>query len=316
MDLNETAAFVAVARHGSFTAAESATAVGKSTLSRRVKRLEERLGAKLLHRTTRRISLTEAGRAYFEQCERAIDRVLEAEHAVEQLREFPPSGVLRIATPPMNSEVWALLELERFLDEFPHVHLDIHESQHHADLVADGFDLALRGGELKGADLVGRLLIPSELFFVASPGYLAERGEPRTLADLETHDVLMFRPGHQHVALPFQTAEGVVRWLPSARVSVNSFHVIRALAVAGHGVALCELAQTLDDLEAGRLVRVLDRICLHGDGGFWIVRPAGRLVPPKVRVFIDHIVAAVQRTLLPRIEAFREAELRRRETPG
>ncbi len=302
MNLNETAAFVAVTRHQSFTAAEEATGVSKSTLSRQVKRLEERLGVQLLHRTTRTLSLTEAGRAYFEQCEAPIDRIERAESALEEL-SARPRGTLRVATPPLTERIATAMEFERFLQRFGDVDLELHENQRPVDLVSDGFDVALRGGQLDDSSLVGRRLMQSQLFFAASPDYLAATGHPGTLDDLAEHDVLMFRPGPHQMSFPLATPEGVVHWRVEPRVSVNSFGLLRDLAVAGRGIAFCELAQTLDELESGALVRVLPEVrTADTDGGFWVVRPAGRVVPPKVRVFVDHIVDAVERNLLPRLE--------------
>jgi DNA-binding transcriptional LysR family regulator len=302
MNLNETAAFVAVARYQSFTAAEAATGVPKSTLSRQVKRLEERLGVQLLWRTTRELSLTEAGRAYFEQCEAPVDRIEQAEQALEEL-SARPRGTLRIATPPLPERLAVAMEFDRFVERYPDVNLDIHEGQRPVDIVADGFDVALRGGNLDDSDLVGRVLMRSLLFFAAAPSYLEAAGTPQTLDELDQHDVLMFRPGPQLMSFPLQTPDGVVHWRPQPRVSVNSFGVLRDLAVAGRGVAFCELGQTLDELETGALVRVLPEVDSGTtSGGFWVVRPAGRVVPPKVRVFIDHIVDACERNFQPRMQ--------------
>ena len=303
MNLNETAAFVAVVTQGSFTGAAKSLGLPKSTVSRQIKRLEERLGVQLLHRTTRRHHLTEAGTTYFERCRPALERVSEAESLLEELSS-EPRGVLRVASPSGDGRMWRWLDLTGFLRRYPEVELEIFAGQRSVDMIAEGIDVALRGGALKDSTTVARSLMESALFFAASPTYLQQHGTPHTLADLAGHRQLVFRPGPKVMSTAFAGPNGTEHWTPRPTVAANDFSVLIDLAAQGQGIATCELAQTYDLLQSGDLVPVLPDYAATGSG-FWVVRPAGKLVAPKTRVFIDHVVDATERTLRPMMAGFR-----------
>ncbi len=300
MDLNETAAFVSVIQEGSFTAAARHLGVPKSTLSRQVSRLEERLGVRLMQRTTRKLHLTEAGAAYFERCQKAVQRIEEADTVALEFAGVP-RGLLRVASPHAMRAIWPLLDLEGFMDKYPDITLDLHESQRSIDLVAEGIDVSLRGGELPDSSLIARRLTRSTMFFAASPEYLERRGTPQTPVDLDTHDILVFRPAPRVGPWKLEGPQGVIDWRPTPRFAVNSFGLLVDLAVAGRGIAMCQSVMTLNELAEGKLVRVLPEYAMD-NAAFWIVHPSAALTPLKVRVFVDHVAHAAKENLEPLLE--------------
>src|SRR5688572_6680061 len=190
MSLSETVAFVSVVRAGSFTSAGRQLGVPKSTLSRQVARLEARLGARLLQRTTRRISLTDTGNAYFERCRHAIAEIEEAERVAQDV-SARARGTLRVSAPfDLGRDHLARL-MSEFRARFPEIELVLMMAQERVDLVAERFDIALRGGNLPDAGFVSRRIGDSEVRLVCSPAYLQRRGRPRTLAELAEHESVM-----------------------------------------------------------------------------------------------------------------------------
>lgn len=288
MDLNEAMSFVIVVREGSFTAASARFGVPTSTLSRRVKRLEERLGVRLLNRTTRRLTTTEVGAAYYEQCVGGIDAIERAETIAHEAAETP-RGVLRVATPTSFYEIWEALRITEFIRKYPEVRLDIREEQRPVDLVAEGFDVALRGGNLPDSSLVVRKLASSALRFYASPGYVAQNGRPETVEDLAGHPLYTF-PFGRSGRLPVVGPDGPTELVAEPRLIVNSWRLLVRLGRNDLGVILCEEHAAAPYVRAGELEIVAPTWSIPG-GGFFIVYPSSRLLSPKVRVFIEHVVA-------------------------
>ena len=195
---NEMETFVAVVEGGTFSAAARALGLPVSTVSRQVSRLEERLGARLLNRTTRRVTPTDSGQSYFQRCRRIVAESREAEEEVRQIHGAP-RGLLKIAAPPSGLRATAVEELvSAFLARFPEIEVELVAEARFVDLIAEGYDLALRGGILRDSSLVARRLLRMRTGLVASPDYLARRGRPRRVADLARHDLLVQRaPGRQ-----------------------------------------------------------------------------------------------------------------------
>jgi len=192
MDLNHVAAFVRVAQDGSFTAAAKALAVPKSSVSRGVAQLERELGIRLIHRTTRQLHLTEAGRAYYTRVSRALHDVHDAaRQAAEDQTEL--RGVVRV-TAPVDIGVWALARMVRkFVRKHPKIHVEVSLSGRVVDLVGEGFDLAVRAGPLRDSSLVARRIgePPSAAYAVAR--YIARHGKPESVTELAKHNCILFR---------------------------------------------------------------------------------------------------------------------------
>lgn len=292
MELDETLAFVAVARDKSFTEAGRRLGVPKSTLSRRVSRLEERLGTRLLQRTTRRIGLTEIGEEYFRRCARAIETLEEAERAAADLGGRP-RGTLRVTTSFNVGRDWLLGILPEFRKRHPDIDLVIDLSQRAVDLIEEGFDVAIRGGPTpKDSTLIIRRLTPSGIVLGAAPKYLRKHGTPKTLEDLADHQLIFHAaPGARWRLLG---PDGMIDLPGAPWLTVNDFGIVQEVTAAGLGIGVLETSQAKWLFEARKLRRVLPAYGLPEDsGGSFAVYPSRHLLTPKVRVFIDFLVENV-----------------------
>jgi DNA-binding transcriptional LysR family regulator len=285
MDLNEIIVFARVVQTGSFTTAAAALGMPKSTVSRKVSELEERLKARLLQRTTRKLSLTDAGRTYYDYCARIVSEVEDAERAVSSLQEIP-RGVLRV-TAPINIAFFGPI-VSDYLKRYPEVRLELFCTARSVDLVDERFDLGIRAGVLADSTLIARSLGTVKWFLVATPGYLKRRGRPRSPEDLKKHDCLFFGQGLDSVGLRLENAGTFERVTLSARMMVGDNDVLHTAANAGLGIALLPAFLTTEDLRARRLERVLadwnaPPTPIH------VVYPSGRHLSPKVKSFVDHL---------------------------
>ncbi len=288
IDLGLLSVFHAVARSGSFTDAAKTLRVTKGTVSRGIAALEEKLGAELLHRTTRSVALTSAGTALFERTGPHLRALNDAVCRLPEL-EDTPSGELKLTCPTDFSAVMADL-VHRFCLRYPQVRVNLELSNRMVNLVSEGFDLAIRAapGPLKSSTLVMRRLVPVAAWFYASPAYLARSGPVRELGD----------PAHSWVVLT-----GLKRTLKvpkdfAPRVQSNDFSFIRDCARAGAGVAMLPsfLAEAL--VESGELVKVLPSLKAFG-GGFVLLYPSSGQVARKTTAFRDFIVDHFKRQPLP-----------------
>lgn len=289
-ELEEIVAFLRVAETGSFTAAGERLGLPKSTVSRRVARLEAKLGVQLVHRTTRSLALTEAGNLFHEQASRALAALEEAAHVARAGRESP-RGHLRL-TAPYDVGAGSLAPLvAAFTRQHPEVTVEVILTDSTLDLVAEGIDLALRGAAvLPDSSLVGRKLASLEFWLVASPAYLKQRGTPRSPAELRNHDLALLRANHGRGKLQLHLADGsseelVVR----AAVSANGFGFLRAAALADGHLAMLPDIYAAPELRAGRLVRVLPAYTV-GTGNMFLVHPAAKVLPAKARAFRDFLL--------------------------
>lgn len=287
MDLNEIHAFVSVVRAGSFTAAGRQIRIPKSTLSRQVSRLEDRLGVQLLKRTTRTLGLTEAGRGYFARCLHAIEEIEEAERFALDA-SGKPRGTIRVATSYDLGRDYVAPLLPELRRRYPELAIELDLGHRRVDLVAEGFDVALRGGVLDDSNLIARKLMDSGLRLVASPAYLRERGLPRTVSELEGHDGLLLRQAMVQGKLRMPVGDGPPVPLPLRPVLVtNEFSLIRTAALAGLGIAIMEKNMAWPHLDAGELEPVLPELSTPDGDGLYAVYPATHHLTPKVRVFVD-----------------------------
>lgn len=284
--------FARVAQTGSFTAAAADLGMPKSTVSRKVTELETRLKARLLNRTTRKVSLTDVGRTYYDYCARIVGEVEDAERAVSNLQEVP-RGVLRLTTGPNVAFLGPILS--DYMLRYPEVRIEMFCTARAVDLIEERFDVALRAGALSDSTLVARSLGPVRWFLVGTPAYLKTRGRPRSVEDLKQHDCIMFGIPPGGATLRLERAEKVVYVEPAARFVVNDFDLVHAAAAAGLGLALLPAYLCLDDIRAKRLERVLrdweaPPVPIH------VVYPSARHISPKVKTFVEHLQ---QRTTPP-----------------
>lgn len=260
--LDDVEAFLAVAEHGSFTAGAVALSTTPSVLSRAVTRLEVRLGNQLLRRTTRRINLTDAGRLYVDQARIAFSLLDEAERQA-QGQDGELKGRVRISVPTTYGHYRLPPLLARFARQHPAVQVELNITNRNVDLVAEGFDLAIRLGHLPDSGLVARKLEDAALCLVASPGYVRHAGTPQTLEDLQQHQCLPFvLPSTGRIApWVFKDGEDDVDWLPSPLVQVSD-DVLGVVSLARQGMGICQsydfIVQEL--VERGGLVELLPQL--------------------------------------------------------
>jgi DNA-binding transcriptional LysR family regulator len=282
-------AFVKVSETQSFSEAARRLRASKSVVSRQIAALESELGARLFHRTTRSLTLTEAGRSYFERASRILADLDEANRSVIQL-ESAPRGKLRVNAPMSFGLLHVAPALPDFLMRYSEVEVDMTLNDRFVDLVDEGFDVAVRIGSLEDSSLVARKLAPMRRVVCASPAYLKARGVPASPNDLKAHDCLCY----SNVALSrewsFITEEG--RPWPvevRGRLSANNGDVLKAAVLKGLGLAILPTFIVGSGLQAGTLVTVLDRFFAQ-EATVNAVYPHSRHLSPKVRAFVDFLV--------------------------
>ncbi|TAN71566.1 MAG: LysR family transcriptional regulator [Magnetospirillum sp.] len=283
-------AFVRVAETGSFSEAARRLGLSKSMLSRQVSGLEAELGVRLLHRTTRSLSPTEAGRAYLERCQRILADLDEANLLVSQLQAMP-RGRLRVSAPLSFGVGHLAAALPGFLERYPEIELEMNMTDRHVDLVEEGWDVAVRIGRLADSSLIVRRLAPVRRLAAAAPSYLERRGTPMVPPDLEHHDCLT-HGGRVAAEWRFVSPEGqAMQVAVRGRFDADNGDVLRAMAVAGLGIVLLPSFFLGDDIRAGRLVPLLESY-IPLDVSLNAVYPHGRHLSPKVRAFVDHLATS------------------------
>jgi DNA-binding transcriptional LysR family regulator len=285
-DLNALQVFVKVVHAGSFTGAALALDMPKSTVSQRVSELEQRLGARLLQRTTRKLSLTDQGRIYYDHCLRIFADIEEADRAVTSLQERP-CGLLRITVPASTQFLGPIFTA--FLRRCGGVQLDIVCTDRVTDLVEESFDMAIRAGVLSDSTLMARKLGTVQFVLVASPSYLKKRGRPRSPESLAKHDCLVFSAG-RHPTRSFRLTRGDEAREVSSKptLSVNDLDVLQDAVVGGVGIAMLPTHRCADDLREGRLERVLPDWDAPSQP-IHTLYPSGRHLSPKVKAMLDHL---------------------------
>jgi DNA-binding transcriptional LysR family regulator len=289
-DLQAMAVFARVVESRSFTAAARTLDTTTSSVSKRVARLEERLGVRLIERTTRAFSPTEAGLAFHEHCARILRDVDEAELAVTRLGGSP-RGTLRVSALSVLGEAHLGPLLGAFTVEYPELRLEVDLNDRLVNLVEEGFDVALRGMERGAApesSLIARKLATVHSVICAAPSYLARRGVPTRIEDLADHDCLHYNVMPIHREWTFQTPEGPRSVPVTARLQVNSAAALRGAAIAGCGLVRTSRLAVSEALEAGTLVPVLEDYA-SVDFGLFAVYPAGKQGLPKVKAFVDFL---------------------------
>jgi DNA-binding transcriptional LysR family regulator len=291
-DPNDLVVFAQVAEEGSFSRAADKLSLPKSTVSRRLAALEEQLGERLLLRTTRRQSLTEFGHLLLEHARQVVAE-LDAVAALRERRQAAPSGRLRVSMPGDLATLFLAESLAAFVAMYPDIQLELDLSARRVDLLGEGFDLAVRMGELASDNLLAarRLAVLSAGLY-ASPDYLAQRGMPAVPDDLMKHQALHL-VGRDGEPRPWRLSRNDSHWQAVApgRVAANSPDVLLRMAIAHTGIAALPDYFTTPEVRRGSLRRVLADWCLPGSAAS-AVFPGRKLMPPKTRVFIDMLMVA------------------------
>ena len=294
-DLNAVRVFAKVVEVGSFRGAAEALRVPRSTVSLRIAALEAQLGVLLLQRTTRLVTPTEAGLAYYQRVAPALATLDEADRLVAGLQDLP-RGTLRISAPPEFGQQFLSPVVNRFLAAWPEVRLSIDISDRYVDLVGEGYDLAIRAGQLPDSSLIARKLGEAGLRCFASPAYLERHGRPRAPEELAEHDCILFGVPELRATWTFGAPPTARTVEVTGRLAVNSMHMAREAAVAGLGIARLPPLTTAAAERSGALIEVLEEWRSPG-GRIHAVYPTSRHLSPKVRAFLD--VLTEERSRVP-----------------
>ena len=286
VDLNDLGVFVAVVETASFSKAAARLGVPKSSVSRAIARLEDAMGVRVLHRTTRRVAPSTAGAALHESIAGQIASLRRSVGELPEMRD-EPSGRLRVTAVSDFGEVMAEV-VARYVSRYPGVDVDLRFTNAYVDLVAEGIDVALRFARkrLQDSSFTARKLCPDALVLHASPSYLARRGTPRTPRDLDGHDWVTFEHA-QELRLEGPDATTVVK--PKGRILCDNMAFQRAALVRGCGIGALPPYLTMAEVAAGQLVRVLPKWSFPVSH-LWAVWPGSRKVPRKVSAFLDIVV--------------------------
>lgn len=287
--LQSMAVFVATVDKGSLSAAAEVFNISPPMAGKHIRQLEERLGGRLLARTTRRQSLTELGRVYLEQCRQILDQVQAAESGAARLRGGA-KGMLRINAPVSFGTVVLALALTRFLTLHPEVQVELILNDRVVDIVDEGFDLAFRIGALADSTLVARRLKDYGVMICATPGYLSRHGTPQHPDELSAHQCLGFTHWSKNGGWALGRSTAPALGWPVSRFQSNSSMALRMAALEGFGIVMQHAVMLADDVAAGRLVELLPAYCpaprqLH------LVYPKDRQPMPKLSRLIEFALA-------------------------
>jgi DNA-binding transcriptional LysR family regulator len=288
IDLNALAVFAGVVEAGSFTGGAQALGLPKGSVSRKISGLEAALGVRLLHRTTRKLSLTEVGRAYYAQCRKGLVELDAANQLVKETRSVP-SGTLRISAPADFGGGGLADWVEAFLKRYDQVRIELVLSDRYVDLIEQRIDLAFRTGRLRDSSFIARRLGPARRVLCASPDYLARRGQPEDLDDLRDHDTVIYGPSVEGAVWHLRGPEGDATVQVKGRLAGDSMTFVLRAALFGLGIALLPEAFARSEFETGRLTPVLERYGTAGQGVF-AVYPSNRHLSANVRAFLDLVL--------------------------
>lgn len=287
--LEEMQIFIRIVESGGIGKAAEQLNLAKSAVSRRLADLESRLACKLIQRTTRTSSLTEAGKVYYERALKVVESVEEMNSAIHR-DEQQLSGTLRVAVPLSFGLAHLTSAFDAFAKMHPNLVLKIDFSDREVDMVEEGFDLAFRIGELKDASIQARKIVPIRFVLCASPDYLQQCGEPQTPEDLKSHKVLNYT-GDRNGVWHLTDSDGYAHPVQaSGQIHANNGDFLRQMAVSGHGVIFSPTFIVWQSLRQGELVPVLKEYQLPFIHAY-AVYPQNRYLSHKARVFIDFLVA-------------------------
>jgi DNA-binding transcriptional LysR family regulator len=291
MDLNDIVVFTKVVETRSFTGAAEQLGLPKSTISRKLAQLEERLGVRLVQRTTRKLALTDIGEAYYARCARIVADI----HAAEQLvtdMQATPRGRLKLTAPVDLSSRHLGAIISDFLAAHPDIFVELEATDRVVDLIEEGFDVAVRFGDLPESTLIARRLCAIEAVLCATPAYLERRGAPKSIEELDEHDRVLFTPSARIQSWTLVNGDASYEFGRPARFASNNVGAVREAALAGAGIALLTNFIVAADIASGTLVRLLPDwrgkpIDVHA------VYPARQNLPPRLALFLEHLSRAL-----------------------
>jgi DNA-binding transcriptional LysR family regulator len=297
LDLNDLAMFVQVVRAGSFSEAARRLGMPANTLSRRIDQLEVQLGTRLLHRSTRKLSLSTEGQTLFERYAPALDQILEIGrlHADAQA----PSGTVRVTAMAGLFEIFRMEWLAEFYARHPQINIDFLLDDTPTDLIAERIDLAVRMGIETGSGFRVRRVAPNAMILAASPAYLQRRAAPSTLRELADHDCLTISNRQGRSTWRLQGPRGSQEVSINSRFAVNDMRVLSQACLAGLGIALLPQLMIEHVIAQGKLVRVLPAYRRSSTGlGLQIVYTSRPPIPPAVAVFAEFLLEKLGDTMI------------------
>lgn len=297
LDLNQVFLFVEVVKAGSFAQAAQRLRMPANSVSRKIQQLETDLGSRLIHRSTRKLTLTAAGQAFFERCASAVSELAQAGQESLEGNKLP-AGLVRVAAPTDFFEVFRLEWIADFLARHPKVRLEFLLDDAKTDLIAASIDVAFRAGHLVEARHVGHKLTSTHFGLVASPSYVAARGAPAHPNALATHDCIPQSNRSGPVTWDLQGPDGPTSTEISGKFRANAARVVLRAALAGLGIALLPDSVTTSEIEAGRLVRVLPKYRREG-ADLYAVYVSRRQIPLAASAFVEFAGEKI-RTVLSR----------------
>lgn len=277
--------FVEVVEQGGFTAAMDKTGLSRAQVSKLVMQLEEHLGTRLLNRTTRRISLTEMGRIYYERCKTLLVEVEEIDSMASE-QTTTPRGKLTIGAPSSFGTLHFKNVITEYMKQYPQVQISLHLTDRFVDVVDEGFDVVVRIAELADSSLIARKLSTCKLVVCASPSYLKEYGEPKVPQDLALHHCLLYSNSAKPDAWTLHGPAGMETVRVSGPLAADNGDILKAAALAGQGVVFMPTFIVGEDIRAGRLQQILTNYC-PPDLAIYAVFPSRRYLSAKVRTFVD-----------------------------
>lgn len=296
--LSDIAVFVAVVRAGSFTAAAEQLEMSRPMVSKYLGRLENHLGARLLHRTTRKLSLTEVGRVYFDRCQAGLEELQEAEAEVLRM-QATPRGVLRVNVPMSFGILYVAPRLGEFRRAFPEVRVELNLDDRKVDVIEEGFDVSVRISDLPDSSLVARRLCACRHAIVAAPAYLQDAGTPRVPRDLVKHRILTYAYQESSVEWHFRRHHTAGQGGTEEKVAldrdtqINNSLALRESVRAGLGIARMPTFIVGNDIKAGTLIALMPEFETL-ELSVYLLYPERRHLSPKVRAFIEFMTARFQ----------------------
>ena len=285
--LNSMTIFVQVAEKEGFTAASEKLGLSRAQISKSVMQLEEHLGARLLNRTTRRVSLTETGRIYYDRCKLILNDIEEMEGVAGE-QTSSPHGTLTLSAPTS----FGILQLQKVIPEYikhyPNVKVSLSLADRFIDVVSEGFDVGIRIAKLEDSSLIARKIAPCKQVFCASPEYLNKKGTPKVPTDLELHSCLVYSNDLKPDTWALHGPEGIQSIKVSGPVCADNGDVLKEAAVAGLGVTLLPTFIVGADIKSGSLQQILSDYC-PPEISVYAVFPSHRYLSAKVRTFVDFL---------------------------
>lgn len=310
MGLDDALIFTRVVECHSFTSAAQTLNMQKSTVSRRLAQLEERLGVRLLNRTTRKLRLTEVGQAYYERCRQIMQEFAEAEQAIMQLQR-EPTGLLRVTSPIEFGQLFLGGVVGDFMREYPAIQVEVELTTRIVDPVEDGVDIAIHRGRPQDSSLVARAMMDSPRQLFASPAYLAEHGVPQTPQDLLDHRCIhtLMDDGRK-----WRFLEPTMSVAINPVLTVNNITFAREAALAGAGIINVPAFIAEPLVEQGLLCRVLEH-CVLPSTELYALYPSRRFQAMKVKAFIDYMIEQIQLRLNAGLEEQPDQLVKSAQTP-